>query len=92
MLKESSSTRIEVPPYDEIPDSEAVASRRGIDSLEASPAPESRLLKLSQVRESGEFLFSPETVARREEFYKNVKKPSLQTLELQKDFFEFWCL
>ncbi|MGK7915004.1 MAG: mechanosensitive ion channel family protein [Prochloraceae cyanobacterium] len=71
MLKEVLD-RIEIPPYAEIPDAEAVAA----NELSRWRLPHTKIdiVKVESGPRVGEFLFSPETVARREEFYQKVKK------------------
>ena len=72
MLKEVLD-RIEIPPYAEIPDFEAVASDEELTRWRL-PRTRIEIVKVESGSRVGEFLFSPETVARREEFYQNVKK------------------
>ncbi len=65
--------RIEVPPYSELPDAEAVA----VDSeLSRWRIPDTKIdiVKVESGPLAGEFLFSTETVARLEEFYQKVEK------------------
>ncbi|MGK7878371.1 MAG: hypothetical protein AB4426_35230 [Xenococcaceae cyanobacterium] len=64
--------RIEVSPYAEIPNAEAVAAD---DELSGWTLPDTEI-DIAQVESgprAGEFLFSTETVARLEEFYQKVK-------------------
>ncbi len=64
--------RIEVPPYSEIPDAEAVAADSELSRWRL-PDTEIDIVKVESGPRAGEFLFSPETVARLEEFYQRVK-------------------
>ena len=72
MLKEVLD-RIEIPPYAEIPDFEAVASDEELTRWRL-PRTRIEIVKVESGSRVGEFLFSAETVARSEEFYQNVKK------------------
>ncbi len=64
--------RIEVPPYTEIPDAEAVAADKEL-SRWTLPKTEIHIVKVEEGTRAGEFLFSPETVARLRKFYHSVK-------------------
>ncbi|MGK7925421.1 MAG: mechanosensitive ion channel family protein, partial [Spirulina sp.] len=64
--------RIEIPPYDRIPNAEVVAMDKDL-SRWTIPNTEIDLVKISEGARAGEFLFSSETVARLEEFYKKIK-------------------
>ncbi len=64
--------RIEVPPYAEIPDAEAVAADEKL-SRWTLPDTEIDIVKVEEGDKAGEFLFSPETVTRLGEFYQKVK-------------------
>ncbi len=80
--------RIEVPPYAEIPDAEAVAAD---DELTHWRLPQTKIdiVKVDSGVSAKEFLFSSETVAQLEEFYQRVKtlpyKPGAT-----EGFFQFW--
>ena len=63
--------RIEIPPYTEIPDAEAVANEEL--SRWTLPDTEIHIVKVEQGPRAGEFLFSPETVDRLPEFYQKIK-------------------
>ena len=65
--------RIELPPYAEIPDAEAVSTDKEL-SRWTLPDTEINIVKVEEEPRAGEFLFSTETVARLEEFYQKVKK------------------
>ncbi|NEQ38846.1 MAG: hypothetical protein F6K40_22270 [Okeania sp. SIO3I5] len=68
--------RIEIPAYDDIPDSEVVSANTKFSdefSKWTIPNTEIDIVKVEEGVNEGEFLFSPETVARIEEFYKKVK-------------------
>ncbi len=64
--------RIEVPPYDEIPDAEAVAADEELSRWRL-PHTKIDIVKVEEGPRAGEFLFSPETVAGLEEFYQKVE-------------------
>ena len=64
--------RIEVPPYAEIPDAEAVAADEKL-SRWTIPDTEIHIVKVESGDRAGEFLFSPQTVARLRKFYHSVK-------------------
>ena len=65
--------RIEVPPYSEIPDAEAVAADSELSRWRI-PDTKIDIVKVESGPRAGEFLFSTETVARLEEFYQKVEK------------------
>ena len=65
--------RIEVPTYAEIPDAEAVAADRKLSRWRI-PDTEIHIVRVESGPRAGEFLFSPETVARLGEFYQRVKE------------------
>ncbi len=71
MLKEILD-RIEVPPYAEVPGAEAVAAEEEL-SRWTIPKTEIHIVRVEEGPRAGEFLFSPETVARLSEFYQKVK-------------------
>ena len=64
--------RIEVPPYAEIPDAEAVAADKEL-SRWTIPDTEIDIVRVEEGVRAGEFLFSPETVTRLQKFYQKVK-------------------
>ena len=64
--------RIEVPTYSEIPDAEAVAAEEELSQW-TLPKTEIHIVKVESGPRAGEFLFSPQTVARLSEFYHSVK-------------------
>ncbi len=64
--------RLELPTYGEIPDAEAVAADEDFFKWRL-PHTEIDIVKVESGPRAGEFLFSPETVARIEEFYQRVK-------------------
>ena len=64
--------RIEMPPYAEIPDAEAVAADSEFSQWRL-PNTEIDIVKVESGSQAGEFLFSTETVVRLEEFYQKVK-------------------
>ncbi len=72
MLKEILD-RIEVPPYTKIPDAEAVAADEDLSGW-TLPDTEIHIVKVEEGPRAGEFLFSPETVARLGEFYQKVQQ------------------
>ena len=63
--------RIEIPPYEDIPDAAAVRSEELIRWR--IPDTEITIAKVKEGPREGEWLFSPETVARLDEFYKKIK-------------------
>ena len=63
--------RIEIPPYEDIPDAAAVRSEEL--TRWRIPKTEITIAKVKEGPREGEWLFSPETVARRTEFYQKVK-------------------
>ncbi len=73
MLLKEILDRIEVPPYSEIPDAEAIAADSEL-SRWTLPDTEIHIVKVESEPRAGEFLFSRETVARLDEFYQKVKK------------------
>ena len=64
--------RIEAPPYAEIPDADAVAADKEFSKW-TLPDTEIDIVKVEEGPKAGEFLFSPETVNRLEEFYQKVE-------------------
>jgi small-conductance mechanosensitive channel len=95
MLKEVFD-RIDLPPFEEIPDAEAIEAEEEKEKtaeLSRWRIPSTDII-IDQVEEGpreGEFLFTPETVARIEEFYGKVKDYpyKLNTL-ISHDFFNFY--
>jgi MscS family membrane protein len=63
--------RIEIPPYEDIPDAAAVRTE-GLTRWRI-PNTEITIAKVKEGPREGEWLFSPETVARLKEFYKKIK-------------------
>ena len=80
--------RIEVPPYAEIPNAEAVAAN---DDLTRWRLPQTKIdiVKVESGSRVGEFLFSPETVTQLEEFYQKVKTLPHKSGATE-GFFQFW--
>ncbi|MGD1804323.1 mechanosensitive ion channel family protein [Dapis sp. BLCC M126] len=64
--------RIEIPTYNEIPDLEEVSADSKFSKW-TIPNTEIDIVKVKKGVNTGEFLFSPETIARIEEFYKKVE-------------------
>ena len=71
MLKEVLD-RIDLPPYAEIPNAEAVAADKELSRWRL-PHTKIDIVKVESGPRAGEFLFSTETVAHLEEFYQKVK-------------------
>ena len=69
--------RIEIPPYEDIPD--AAAARSEELTRWRIPNTEITIVKVIEGPREGEWLFSPETVARRMEFYNKVKHLSYRS-------------
>jgi small-conductance mechanosensitive channel len=95
MLKEVFD-RIDLPPFEEIPDAKAIEAeeeKEKITELSRYRIPNTDII-IDQVEEGpreGEFLFTPETVARIEEFYGKVKDfPYKLNALISHDFFEFY--
>jgi len=95
MLKEVFD-RIDLPLFEEIPDAEAIEAeeeKEKIAELSRWRIPNTDII-IDQVEEGpreGEFLFTPETVARIEEFYNKVKDfPYKFDALISHDFFEFY--
>ena len=87
MLKEIFD-RIEVPPYEQIPDAEAVAADEEFSKW-TLPNTEINIAKVEEEPRAGEFLFSPETVARLGEFYTKVKTLPYKP-EAKAGFYQFY--
>ena len=67
-------SRIPLPPPDEIPDADQIEQARGADAQRwVIPNTEITLVRVQSGQRSGEFLFSPDTVARAGEFYERVR-------------------
>ena len=88
--------RIEVPPFEEIPDAKAVEAeeeREKIAELNLWRIPNTEII-IASVEEGprmGEFLFEPETVARLSEFYGKVKGfPYKVNTDISHDFLKFY--
>ncbi len=95
MLKEVFD-RIDLPPFEEIPDAEAIEAeeeKEKIAELSRYRIPNTDII-IDQVEEGdreGEFLFTPGTVARLEEFYIKVKDfPYKPNALISHDFFDFY--
>ncbi|CAB1083120.1 Potassium efflux system KefA protein / Small-conductance mechanosensitive channel [Olavius algarvensis Delta 1 endosymbiont] len=95
MLKEVFD-RIDLPPFEEIPDAEAIEAeeeKEKIAELSRWRLPNTDII-IDQVEEGpreGEFLFTPETVARIEEFYGKVKDfPYKFDALISHDFYDFY--
>ena len=63
--------RIEIPPYEDIPDAATVRSEEL--TRWRIPKTEITIAKVKEGQREGEWLFSPETVVRLKEFYKKIK-------------------
>jgi MscS family membrane protein len=63
--------RIEIPPYEDIPDAATVRSEE--ITRWRIPKTEITIAKVKEGPREGEWLFSPETLARLKEFYKKIK-------------------
>jgi small-conductance mechanosensitive channel len=88
--------RIDLPPYTEIPDAKAIEAeeeREKVAELSRYRIPNTDII-IDQVEEGpreGEFLFTPGTVARLEEFYLKVKDyPYKINAHISHDFFDFY--
>jgi len=67
-------SRIQLPPPDQIPDADQLARLAGTNAPRwVIPNTEIELARVSSGPRAGEFLFSPETVARVEGFYERVR-------------------
>ena len=67
-------SRIPLPPPDEIPDADQIKQAGGADAQRwVIPNTEITLVRVQSGQRSGEFLFSPDTVARAGEFYERVR-------------------
>jgi small-conductance mechanosensitive channel len=96
MLKEIFD-RIELPPFEEIPDAKAIETeeeQEKVADLTRWRLPNTEIF-IEMVEEEGQtegqFLFSPDTVARLEEFYKEVKElPYVTDRLITHDFLEFY--
>ena len=64
--------RVEIPTYDRIPDLKVVTTDKKFSKWTV-PNTEINIIKIEKGDNAGEFLFSPETVARLPEFYEKVK-------------------
>jgi MscS family membrane protein len=67
--------RIDIPPEEEVPDAEAIAEEGGDGEFYSWRIPNTRIT-IARVEEGprrGEYLFTPETLERAEEFYEQVK-------------------
>jgi len=67
-------SRIPLPPPDKIPDASQIEQAAGADAQQwVIPSTEITLVRVQSGHRSGEFLFSPDTVARAGEFYERVR-------------------
>ena len=78
MLKEILD-RIDLPPLQEIPDAQAIEMEEEQEKIPELvrwriPNTEIMIARIEEGPRQGEYLFTPETVARLEEFYKNVRE------------------
>ncbi len=95
MLKEIFD-RIELPPFEKIPDAKAIEAEKDQDKIaELSrwriPNTEIIIDRAEEGPREGEFLFTPETVTRIEEFYGKVKDfPYKLNALISHDFFDFY--
>ena len=95
MLKEVFD-RIDLPPFEEIPDAEAIEAeeeKEKIAELSRFRIPNTDIIidRIEEGPREGEFLFTPETVARIEEFYGKVKDfPYKLNALISHDFFDFY--
>lgn len=78
-------SRISLPPFDEIPDAGELEQPAGKESIRwVIPNTEIVLVREKSGARSGEFLFSPDTVARAGEFYERVRElPYLRPVPLE---------
>jgi len=97
MLKEVFD-RIDLPPFEDIPDAAAIEAeeeKEKITELSRYRIPNTDII-IDQVEEGsreGEFLFTPETIARLEEFYSKVKDfPYKPNALISHDFFDFYTI
>ncbi len=77
-------SRIPLPPMDEVPDAEQMALRKDAAARSWTiPGTEITLVRVEAGTSGAEFLFSPETVARAEEFYERTRTlPRLRPVPL----------
>jgi MscS family membrane protein len=77
-------SRIPLPPLEEIPDAEQMALRKDAASRRWTiPGTEIALVRVDEGMSGSEFLFSPDTVARAEEFYERTRDlPRLRSVPL----------
>ncbi len=80
--------RIKVPPYSEIPDAEAVAANQEL-SRWTIPGTQINIVKVEDRPKVGKFLFSPRTVNRLREFYKQVEQLPYKP-DATEGFYEFY--
>ncbi len=75
--------RVPVPPSDQIPGDDKLASW-------TIPGTEIRLIKMTEGPRAGDYVFSPDTIARLPEFYQKVRKlPSLSGSDL--DYYQYYA-
>ncbi len=80
--------RIKVPPYSEIPDAEAVAANQKL-SRWTIPGTQINIVKVEEGPKARQFLFSPRTVSRLREFYKQVEQLPYKS-DATEGFYEFY--
>jgi small-conductance mechanosensitive channel len=97
MLKEVFD-RIDLPPFEEIPDDKAIEAeeeQEKVAELSRWRVPNTNII-IDQVEDGpreGEFLFTPETVARLEEFYNKVKDfPYKPNALISHNFYDFYTV
>ena len=73
--------RVELPPYDEIPDAKAIEAAGGMEQLSQWRIPGTRLTiaRVEEGPQRHEYLFSPGTVGRAVEYYQDVKSLPYRT-------------
>ena len=97
MLKEVFD-RIDLPPFEEIPDAKAIEAeeeKEKIAELSRWRIPNTDIIidRVEEGPREGEFLFTPGTVARLEEFYGKVKDfPYKPNALISHDFFDFYTI
>ncbi len=95
MLKEVFD-RIDLPPFEKIPDAEAIEAEEEMEKIAELirwriPNTDIIIDRVEEGPREGEFLFTPETVVRLEEFYGKVKDyPYKQNALISSEFFDFY--
>lgn len=88
--------RIELPPFDQIPDAEAIATELEEKKYPrfirwSIPNTNIEIARVEAGPRAGEYLFTPQTVKRMDEFYEKVKSlPYKSNAFVTHDFFEFY--